>query len=147
LLYTFEEFGTGVFCPSKKTFGEIVGCALVLRAVCSLHNSRRFLLPNAWVNSPPRVMKITVLHESTSDGLTVDGAFFHFGVLPRRWTFQGRFELSAVPRCRVAERVALHRRDRRPGGPQRVRARAVYPARPSCRVGFHPRDHGFVVGP
>jgi hypothetical protein len=44
----------------------------VLVWLCYRHNFRRFVLPNGWVNSPPRVTKITALHKSTTGGFTVE---------------------------------------------------------------------------
>jgi hypothetical protein len=47
---------------------------------------------------PPRVTKITVTHESTTDRLTVDGTGFHFRVPPvRRW-IAGCFDLRTMAR-------------------------------------------------
>src|SRR6516164_6261341 len=84
---------------------------LVLR-LCHLHNSRRFLAPNGWVNSPPRVTKITVLDKSTTDRLTVERTFFHLGRGLR--TLSRDFDLRTQRGHGLPEGVTLGRRERRP---------------------------------
>jgi hypothetical protein len=59
--------------------------------LCPLHNSCRFSSPNGWVNSPPRVTKITVLHKRTTDGLTVERPVFQLRHGDHGRTFEGEF--------------------------------------------------------
>ena len=87
--------------------------------MCSLHNYCRFLLPNGWVNSFPRIPKITVLDASTTEGLARVRAFFPFRVNTRYRELAVYFPSLRQPFLQgQSKSLPLREHDRRAHGPR-----------------------------
>src|SRR5262249_8754991 len=115
--------------------------------VCPLRNACRFSALNGQGNSPPRDEKITVLHESTTDGLTVERPTMHLRAGRRRWLSRRRGQLLVATGRAVPECLAFLGGDRRATGPQLLRAGPPKAARPRRRVRLTPRRRGVGPGP
>src|SRR5262249_39377311 len=120
---------------------------LPITPMCPSRNSCRFSLRNGWVNSPPQVTKITVLHESTTDGFTIHGAFFHLRADDRGRPLHVEVQRFADPVDRLVKGPALLDRDGSPGGPHLVRRGTSHAVWPGRGVGFESRQPEVVIGP